>query len=444
MKTKTELIADNLQDEIINGSYKNKLPSEQEIAKLHSTTTVTAGKALNLLRDRNVIVRVPRLGSFINREQSRPLKIYWSKSALSAAVLEDFRNILKKKFPQREIIIDTNIYKTEENLFEKGYDIIRNTATFKYSHSKYVEPLPDSLKGKYLNEDIYFKKAFAVHSENNLYYGIPIMFSPLVLVYNKDIVENLGKSLSPYAVTIDKLLELKKMLDTSKNLSLFDNNFAEAVLRYLVFSGEGTEGKAGRIDIAGLNERLNKYSLLFNDIFKSGNTHDFLNGNVVFTGCCRQSLNRFRETKFKWDILPLPEIPGKALPVIGEFLLVSNMTPDKQFAFEVAETVLSPEIQKLIAKHKCGLPVQKSLIPDTLDTRYYRDDIFLNELQYMIPNNCSEKAFNTMLCSFYYDLLEKRCSFEEFTTRTMTLAKTQADMVLAEKDIQNRIFADAY
>lgn len=442
LKTKTEIIADKLQAEIARGRLSDKLPSEQEIARIYSTTSVTAGKALNLLRRKNLIVRVPRLGSFVNREHNKPLKIYWGKSVFSESMNSEIKTVLKRKFPNRDIEMDSSSYR--QNPFEAGYDIVRNVATFNVSYSKYVEPLPSGLKEKYLHGETYFKNAFNIHRDNSIHYSLPILFSPIVLLYNRELLNRFMKIEAPYDFKIEDMLELKNKIKKQRGIYLFERYFEDAQLRYFVFSGEDNEGSVSRINLDGLKKRLRIFWELFEDMLMSGKNHDFMDGNVLFKYSCRQGLELYKDAPFKWDILPMPSLQEKAVPVTGEFLMVSNKTADKEAAFEIAETFLSPEIQKIIAKNKCGLPVMKSLIPDTLDTRHYRDDIFVSEIPSLLLNNAMEQDFNLMLFSLYFGLIEKKYDFETFLEQMEKAIYMRREFVETERKIEKKNLLEVY
>ncbi len=440
VQTKTEAIADNLQVEIASGVYTDKLPSEQDIAKIYGTTPVTAGKVLNLLRDRNIIIRVPRLGSFVNKAQSKPLRIFLGRTVLDESVIEQIAAELKRKFPQRKIEINTEQISDGMNFFDEGYDIVRTVATFRLSYSKYVKPFPSGLINKYLHEGNYFNCAFDIHRDHQLYYGLPVLISPIVILYNKELLSRYRRFDSPYDFKLEDFLALKEAVAQTPDTHFAADGLAEAMLRYFVFS---CPSMGASMDISCLRARLGIFNQLFGDAMdRTGN--NFMDGNVLFTWTCRQRLNDFRDASFKWDILPLPAIPDRAIPATGEFLAVSNRTSDPDAAFEVAEAFLSYEIQKIIATSKWGLPIMKSLVPDTLDTHNYRDDIFVNDLPNLLLNNALEQDINLTLYTLFHDMIDNKYDFETFTGLIEKSIQTYYSVREAEDKMHCRLGAQTY
>ncbi|MCR5753495.1 MAG: GntR family transcriptional regulator [Acetatifactor sp.] len=97
-------IYDDLIDGILNGTYPSgsKLPSEKELMDQYSVSRITSKKALEMLADRNVIVRMPGKGSFVldsskvGEEPSftQPLPIESEKSKkMIGVVLDSFGTV---------------------------------------------------------------------------------------------------------------------------------------------------------------------------------------------------------------------------------------------------------------------------------------------------------------------------------------------------------------
>jgi ABC-type glycerol-3-phosphate transport system substrate-binding protein len=114
----------------------------------------------------------------------------------------------------------------------------------------------------------------------------------------------------------------------------------------------------------------------------------FQRGEVLFQPICRQLLISGEETfAFPWDLLPMPKLLEARPPVTGEFLAVKSSSKAQDDAFKVMLAFLDEDIQRIFARHKFGLPVMKSMIADTLDSRKYRDDLFVTEVNRMAVDN---------------------------------------------------------
>ena len=66
-------IYDDLLEAIEKGIYPpgSKLPSEKELMEQYNVSRITSKKALEMLADRNIIVRMPGKGSFVLEENER-------------------------------------------------------------------------------------------------------------------------------------------------------------------------------------------------------------------------------------------------------------------------------------------------------------------------------------------------------------------------------------
>ena len=68
-------IYDDLLEAIEKGIYPpgSKLPSEKELMEQYNVSRITSKKALEMLADRNIIVRMPGKGSFVLEENEQNL-----------------------------------------------------------------------------------------------------------------------------------------------------------------------------------------------------------------------------------------------------------------------------------------------------------------------------------------------------------------------------------
>ena len=82
MDSKFQQIAERLQCDIANGVYQDRLPSEQYLAEMFHTTTITVRKALDILLQRGEIRKVPNIGTFVHREERKTIRIAWPKTVV--------------------------------------------------------------------------------------------------------------------------------------------------------------------------------------------------------------------------------------------------------------------------------------------------------------------------------------------------------------------------
>lgn len=381
MQTKSEKIAEQLITAINSGKYTSNLPSEKELSRLYNTTAVTAGKALNILQKRNIVHRVPRLGTFINQSSEAPIRMCLN---IPEFIVKEIKAVLKKKFPNLKIEI-YDIKGTDP--LDGDFDIIRTAATFPHSFSRYFKPLPDAALKKYRDCGKYFPQLIDVCCDYEVHYALPILFSPLVLAYNKKLAAKLGFSPCFGNFCFEELVKLAQAA-SKHSIKLINAEEALVWIRYALFNG--LTPQTG-LALDELSKKLRLRVSVLMDILKDVSDSpagSFQRGEVLFQPICRQLLISGEETfAFPWDLLPMPKLPEARPPVTGEFLAVKSSSKAQDDAFKVMLAFLDEDIQRIFARHKFGLPVMKSMIADTLDSRKYRDDLFVTEVNRMAVDN---------------------------------------------------------
>lgn len=436
MQTKSEKIAEQLIVTINKGEYTNNMPSEQDLARLYGTSTVTAGKALNILRDRNIVRRVPRLGTFVNKDSKKPIRIWIS---IHETIVNEIKQVLKRKFPQFEFEFSND---STINPLDSDFDIIRTAATFPYSFSKYLRPLPDAMVKEYCNSGKFFPDLVNIFCDHHVHYAMPVLFSPIVLCYNKDIAKKLGIELIPYDFSLEDFIELTKKVKNSPFKLIAKEPFGW--IRYVLFRGLNTEST---LSVKKLEAKLKQRLPQILEIIKNldGDTIDDFNaGNSLFYMVCRQQLFASKECRdFDWDVLSMPALNDAQTPATGEFLAVMNSSQRQEDAFKVVATFLDEDIQRIFARHKFGLPVKKSLIPDTLDSRKYRDDIFVNEIDHMATDNALNHVLHTACLPLVQDFQDQKISPEKLCESVIKIfLEIAASVKRRRKAEQNYSFAD--
>ncbi len=165
------------------------------------------------------------------------------------------------------------------------------------------------------------------------------------------------------------------------------------------------------IDIKKLKEKIHKTWPLFSDRIAGDGQP------VLLKWICRQGIP-LHPAPHERQITVNPTFHPGEIPwnlITGEFLMLSNQSKDCMEAIQVMEYMLSPDIQKIVAVHKMGLPVLKSAAIDSVNSRHYRDDIFLNEIPNMLVNNASEQEFLLRLSTFSRSILRGEMTEEQFT-----------------------------
>lgn len=403
MKRKFDEIAEELQAMIDRGEYTDRLPSEQELARQFNTASATVRKSLEILLKRGVIRKVPYVGTFIHREARKKVRIAWNPLSFAPEGDREIRRLTAGHF--KDFDVEFNSFRDPADI--PDCDLIRTVATAMLSFSDCVLPLPLEVVEKYHTRE-YFKEPFKAHQVNNFHYALPILFSPSLLLLDSRKIRDFGRSLGPYDLTWNIILELGEYA-RKNNYYLFSAQEVLNLLRCLIYSGT-PNGLMTEIDVGKLKQKIHKTWPLFTGRVAPADEETLLDWS------CRQGISRYSNPA-DYRILVNPVYHPGEIPwnlITGEFLLLSNRSKACAEAVQVMEYMLSPDIQEVIAKYRMGLPVLKSAAVDSLNSRCYRDDIFLNEVPNMLVNNASEQEFLLRLSTFSRAILNGKMTEEQF------------------------------
>ncbi len=404
MKRKFNEIAEELQGMIDRGEYVDRLPSEQELAQIFDTATVTVRRALDVLLARGIIRKVPYVGTFVHRENRKKVRIAWRSNAFWAKENHEIQEAVKNHFKDFAVEFDPECDSSDV----MDYDLIRSVATSTISFSDYVLPLPLEVVEKYQSEE-YFQEPFKAHRINNFQYAMPILFSPSVFLLDRKKLEGFGRDIGPYDLTWDLLLELSEYA-RKNNFRLCALHEAGNLIRSMIFS-DTENGGLNEIDVKKLRDKIHSaWPVLTDSSLKDDNREPLM------TWSCRQGLLRLNMLE-NYLIVACPVFHQGEKPwnlITGEFLLLSNRSKVQPEAIQVMEYMLSADIQRIIGRSKTGLPILKAAAVDSINSRHYRDDIFLNEIPNMLVNNTSEQEFLLRLSSFLHSIFSGEMTEEQF------------------------------
>ncbi|MBQ9502380.1 MAG: GntR family transcriptional regulator, partial [Lentisphaeria bacterium] len=94
MAGKSERIAESILTKIMSGELTGRLPAEQELARQCGVSSVTAARALNILRDKGVVQRVTGRGTFVTGNGRTVVRI-----AFNRYFAEKLFPMLERHFP---------------------------------------------------------------------------------------------------------------------------------------------------------------------------------------------------------------------------------------------------------------------------------------------------------------------------------------------------------
>lgn len=411
MKAKFTRIAEELQARIEAGVYGDRLPSEPDLAESFGTTTMTVRKALDILLRREIIRKIPYVGTFVNREDRRRLRIAWGRGPFS----QEQNSLIQEKLRRQFLDFDIEFVEPTENssLSPSDFDLVRATATSRLSYSDGAMPFPLETVAKFRHGD-YYENAFDIHRMNNYYYALPILFSPSLLCIDRRLLAGFDREPEAGEIDLDFMLKLGREAK-KQGRKLWTVNSARSFLRCLVFAGGGPYTRLADIDATLVGRCLEKIRPLLAEelLLASPRMQD-----AAVYSLWRQGIDAFGFDPARYFLCAYPLIAPRVRMMnlaAGEFIMLSSHSKYREEGIAVAEYLLSPEVQRLIGEYRTGLPILKTAALDSLDSHRYRDDLFFSEAKHLMCNNALEQEFLLRFGSLASSLLAGEMTMAQFT-----------------------------
>ncbi|MHC4873350.1 MAG: GntR family transcriptional regulator [Planctomycetota bacterium] len=433
MQSKYITIADKIRSNIEEEVYVEKLPSEKKLAIEFETTEMTIRKSLALLVDEGLLVKKPPIGTFIQKVETPDIKISLNTGFFGKGITDQFSKAIEKEFPG----VNFTFVKNNHDLGEcSSLDLIRNSSKSYFQYGLFSSPYPAEVMAE-VNDEKYYTVAFDVHRLNESYYGIPIMFSPMCLISEKDFLSSNGFSLDPYSFNIKELIRLKDAAVKNKRKFWF-TPAPRIMARSLVYTAGDESNTLASVNLKILKELLKDFWPLLDADIVEDDIREIADSDVVLHLNGRHIMPLLDEDKAAVFAYP-EELRGKTASA-GEYLFLSNSTEYQDTAVEVAEYFLSPEIQGIISKEKMGIPVLKSAAIDSIDSHKYRDDVFFNEVKNLYPNNAVEYDSHQRIYSFVNDVIDGKLDFDGL----MSCLEYEIEMAKKQPAIQAGMAAEDF
>jgi hypothetical protein len=247
-------------------------------------------------------------------------------------------------------------------------DAVVFPTTIPFFPGEYFMPWPQERIARLRDEGKLFPQIFEFHNVRGAIWGLPYLFSPDILFYNKKLIRRLAPDFEPYKLTFDILLELQEKLP--ENISLCAGGSSQLLLSLIYnLAGDGVAGP----------EVFRSAVNLFSQLRITDGYTAFFEGKAIFCAGYRSLTRQFDEN---FDVAPMPLFNGKRLcHAASEVFMVRNTTRHAGLLFDMAEALFRPELQKIIGSLKMGIPANAAVAAASLDSSAIRDDIFFNEIK---------------------------------------------------------------
>jgi len=368
-----------LKERFLSGKKDiTRLPTEVDLAAEYNVNRMVVQRAMKQLCKEGYLYRRPKLGTFISRKKRETLQIAYYELDSHPYSMKKIFSLFEKSHPNISIegtelsaseeysrniarLISDNkvdIIKVSESLF-KNFD----ASNLFYSLNSYVKQRKNNT---YIEPWNAFKSA-------NTHYGFPIAFSPVVMVYNKNMFDKAGISYPENEWNWDDFLDKAKKLTGSNQYGFL---FSSSLNRWPAFILQNG-GRLLKDDEKSFNlpssESQEAINFIQNLMYKwkvapvFGDSSDktsflFLRGKIAMMMESYYGFSILNKAKdFSWDIGPLPEKKCKATLLLADGFAVSKRTTNFNLALEFLEFIQSQTVQKYIRSGKTLVPVNKSI-----------------------------------------------------------------------------------
>lgn len=433
-RLRLDQMLDQLRNDIINGIYPpdSYLPSESSLAEQYRISNNTVRKGLEELVEAGYIVKENRIGNRVTRwarNLHTTITLGVSPTLENDIELSELIDHFQTKYPN--IQVKVLVVSGSPHYIEEG--IVDVLCISQQHFQNYIEtdtvhlldPLP-------VNQETYpfLNKGFQY--EDCLYVQ-PLVFSPVVLCYNKDHFAEANLFEPDSSWTWDDCLHHASLLSqASDNYGLYfyvlsENRWPAFLLQCGETFSKNAEGvcniRGSRIlSVMRLYKSIIQNSTVFPNLYMENNSEVnqlFLQGKVSMILTPYMTMNEFKHSKLHYDISPLPYLYEPLSLMITYGLAVNKNSQHKDAGRLLVNDLASYEAQSWIRKHTLTLPSNKraaeEFIPGDEDlinrpSRYglYRELIPSYRLHQDL--NLTYSSFNTLknlLKMYWSDLIDE-------------------------------------
>lgn len=369
-----------LREEIVTGKriIGEYLPSELALGEQFQLSKNSVRKGLDILVSEQLIEKVPRIGNRVlnpGREGTVELRFGYYKSVVEEAAMEQLLSDFQQQYPHIRVQMIPLPY---ENYSDTVSEYIErdmlDIATVNYSdfqmfvhegHHHLLEPIM-SPSGQYP----FISDSF---SYQNHILALPLIFSPVILCYNRDHFAEKDIAEPDSSWRWSDLMEAAAQLGNEQDrygfyFHLLSNNRWPV---FLLQSGSVVErDEQGRVQLC--DSKLMEGIRLSRDLL--GHQHIFPNymsesdadaeelfrqGKVSMIMSTYFSLNHLKDVQFSFDVAPLPYLNEAKTLLLAIGLMVGRKSKAKEAAKTLVDYLLSYSAQLTIRKNTFSIPAHK-------------------------------------------------------------------------------------
>lgn len=427
-------MVDWLRSEIRRGTYPegSRLPSEKELAAKYDLSNNSIRKGLEMLVEDGLIEKIPRVGNRVKAGQAGrapvTLTLGCNMATMRNLELGVLLDDIHRRYPW--ITVQTMFHSgmpSDEQGNDQPFDLIMLD---NFQFQRIVEDgNADRLKALTVSDGFYptLVKLFDFNDSSRLQ---PVIFSPIVLCYNKTHFRECGLEEPDGAWTWHDLLRYAERLSNGKGRYGFGIHVQD-MNRWPIFllqSDERFEWEGDRLkDVRGtglLHSLQVCKSIIHNrqasPLFLSENNNDtlqlFMEGKLSMVLNSYMGLNVWKHADLDYDISPIPFIREPRTLTICLGIGVSANTKHAEDAMLLVDYFGSARARSLIANHTLSIPALRPLPALAADSvikrpeRYalYREILFSGRTHgdLNIPVRAFPRLFQP-LKSYWADMIDE-------------------------------------
>ena len=357
---KSQFIADSLLEKIQSKQLCGRIPSDKKIAEEYHVALMTAVRALKILEKKGCVIRIPRRGTFAAEIRQKTLNLFCNSNP--TPFFEAMQELVHQWDPKFRLIRTENVEEA---------DLIQwNTFSSLLNWHVNVIPFSKEREMRLRQQKHLWETMLDLHFRNGQLFGVPYLFSPVLLNYNRKVMRELEKDFSPANLTMEHFIELLRKASEhgycGLDFSAFAVGFFLSVAHILAAGNPGIDGLLGA---AGYMKEIKRYT-----------GSRFADGKTLFVLTPRQ--NSFHDKFSDYDIALMPSINGvRCNPVASGTLAVTSKASDPERLHDLCELTLSPEFQKKVTQNKFGIAMDCRIALNSMDTTSRRDDFYFSEVK---------------------------------------------------------------
>lgn len=440
-------LASMLRAEILSGGVKpgELLLSEHELCHKYKMSRNSVRQALDLLTKEGLIARKPKVGTVVTyspaqmSEESTLVILTTQGLTFSKEAMPLLIEMFKERHPFVNVKLIAVSY-SADFLRQKIADlpfptdiVLMSDGYFRYRHQDEFMPLPVAAEG----ESAIAEKLLQPFRKGNLVYGLPLTFSPVFMVYNRDLFRSRKLPLPKPDWTIEEFVKSAQALTADTNgdgiVDRFGYGLSTALSRWVtIMLKQGFDFRDWtRKKILSAEEKIplvEALKLMQDLIHRHRVTPSILAREVEMFSMLQlyyqskiamiltTTYYNIYKVPFRSEIIPFPAAPGAAANT-GNFLMSSAIGIPKSAAHpELAqlfcEFAAEPDVQRELSERTGLLSVYDSINRSLLDKRSYEalglDARTMNRSCYsyeLFPTTEAEQQIEDSLLNFWIGIL---------------------------------------